>query len=238
MFETNQFSLPLLQASQAQKHITVNEALCRLDAVAQLRVQQVGVTVPPISGIDGQAYVVGDLATGDWTGQDGNIALWFNGGWEFISPLLGWRAFDVSAVAERYYNGQDWVLGAVVCSGSGAATVSRIVEFDHVLGAEAVSVTATAIPSHSSVLGVTARVVVPIAGTGVSTWGLGVNGDPTRYGNGLGMALNSYALGLGATPTTYWSETALEISADAGSFTGGTIRLAVHLQELSPPIGV
>ncbi len=38
--ETTQLKLPLLQASQAQKHVTVNAALMRLDGLAQLRLQQ------------------------------------------------------------------------------------------------------------------------------------------------------------------------------------------------------
>ena len=37
MQTTPQFNLPLIQSGQAQKHITMNEALTRLDALAQLR---------------------------------------------------------------------------------------------------------------------------------------------------------------------------------------------------------
>ena len=36
MVETYQFKLPLVQAAQAQKHVSVNEALARLDAAVQL----------------------------------------------------------------------------------------------------------------------------------------------------------------------------------------------------------
>ena len=36
MAETAKLTLPLLEAAQAQKHVTVNEALVRLDAAAHL----------------------------------------------------------------------------------------------------------------------------------------------------------------------------------------------------------
>ncbi|MBL4874472.1 MAG: DUF2793 domain-containing protein, partial [Rhodobacteraceae bacterium] len=74
-------------------------------------------------------------------------------------------------------------------------------------------------------------------GTGVSSWSLGVTGAVDRYGNGLGLGLNSYAKGA-AGPVTYWADTALEITADAGSFDGGVVRLAVHFMELQVPRAV
>ncbi len=46
MSETYQFKLALLEAAQAQKHVTVNEAFARLDALAQLRVQSRSADVP------------------------------------------------------------------------------------------------------------------------------------------------------------------------------------------------
>jgi len=55
MTETNQFQLPLVQASQAQKHVTVNEALARLDAAAQLRLESIVIAVPPVTATDGEA---------------------------------------------------------------------------------------------------------------------------------------------------------------------------------------
>ena len=36
MADTTNLTLPLLAASQAQKHVTVNEALTRLDGMVQL----------------------------------------------------------------------------------------------------------------------------------------------------------------------------------------------------------
>jgi len=58
MVETTQFKLPLVDAAQAQKHVTVNEALARLDTAAQLRLVSISVTVPPVTAGDGVAYYV------------------------------------------------------------------------------------------------------------------------------------------------------------------------------------
>lgn len=236
MSETYQFSLPLLQAVQAQKHVTVNEALCRLDAVAQLRVSEVGAVVPPSLPAESQAFVVGGGAAGDWSGKDAQIALWFNGDWEFIAPRIGWRAYDEATDTACVFDGQDWIAGAQAVSASGSATMIRILEVDHVLDAAATSETALTIPSHAMVLGVTARVLEEIPTTGgVSSWSLGINGALDRYGSGLGLQVGSYALGVASSPLTYWADTPVVITADAGSFAGGKLRLALHLQELKPP---
>ena len=69
MSNTYQFELPMLQASQAQKHVTVNETMARLDALAQLRFVSRSLSVPPASPVDGEAYFVASSGTGDWAGQ-------------------------------------------------------------------------------------------------------------------------------------------------------------------------
>ena len=47
MADTTNLTLPLLAASQAQKHVTVNEALTRLDGAVQLRLRSRVLTDPP-----------------------------------------------------------------------------------------------------------------------------------------------------------------------------------------------
>ena len=82
MARTAQLDLPLVMPAQAQKHVTVNEALARLDAAAQLRVISSLLSTPPASACDGQSYLVPAGATGEWAGhRAGRIAVWSNGGW-------------------------------------------------------------------------------------------------------------------------------------------------------------
>ena len=46
MPESNQLGLPFLEAGQAQKHVTHNEALRVLDAIVQLSVAAISASAP------------------------------------------------------------------------------------------------------------------------------------------------------------------------------------------------
>jgi len=60
--------LPYVLAAQAQKHVTVNEALRLLDGLLQLAVLDRHLTTPPASPADGDRYIVASGATGAWSG--------------------------------------------------------------------------------------------------------------------------------------------------------------------------
>ena len=237
MSDTYQFGLPLVQAAQAQKHVTVNEALARLDAVAQMRVIADDWEVGPAKPTEGEAYIVGPIASGDWAGKSDSVAIFSNGGWVFLTPKVGWRAWNQVLGAEIVFDGVSWVRYAGVIAAGGAASLQRVLEIDHTLVAGSSSVTSNVIPSHAQVIGVTARVISPISGVGVSSWSLGISGAIDRYGSGLGLGLNSYAKGMSG-PVTYWADTPLELTADAGTFDSGAVRLAVHFVELEAPRAV
>lgn len=85
-------SLPYIQPSQAQKHVTHNEALRTLDFITQLAVISRVLTSPPGSPGNGDRYVVATGATGAWAGQVANIAIWTDSSWNFVTPLSGWMA--------------------------------------------------------------------------------------------------------------------------------------------------
>ncbi len=233
MTETPVLSLPLLAAAQAQKHVTVNEALSRIDGLAQLRLVSVSVTAPPAGAPEGDVYAVPPGAVNDWAGQDGSLALSLNGGWDFITPRRGWRAMVMDQGVPAIWDGVDWRIGAITLSASGAGLLMKSLEIDVPIAAGA-SVTAPVLfPPRSIVFGVTGRVTTEITGS-ASSWDLGVSGDTGRFGTGLGTALNSWVNGP-AAPIVYWSATALEITAVGGSFTGGDVRLVAHFAELALP---
>ncbi|MEM9635963.1 MAG: DUF2793 domain-containing protein [Pseudomonadota bacterium] len=83
--------MPLVQPSQAQKHVTVNEALMTLDTIVQLTVAGAPQNTPPGAQAVG-AYLVGPEATGAWQGHDGQIATWQGTFWRFQEARPGWRA--------------------------------------------------------------------------------------------------------------------------------------------------
>jgi len=237
MANTANLSLPLLQAAQAQKHVIVNEALIRLDALVQLRLQSLKLSAPPLGVPDGLAWGVPVGGAGEWEGQDGRIALRDNGGWVFVTPLTGWRAFVVDAGTDMRWTGGGWTMvgGAVAPSGAGIAF--RVLEFDHPVAAGGVQNTAVAIPSHATVFGVTGRVIEEITGT-LTSWRLGADGSDNRFGSGLGLGLNSYVRGVLGRPLTGYAAMPLRLSPEGGSFSGGMVRLAVHFTELSLPASV
>lgn len=109
MVDTPRLGLPLLQADQALKHITLNEALARLDGVVQLAVEARDISNPPGAPEEAQVYSVGNSATGDWSGHDGELAQWTSGGWRFVTPAQGWLLWDKDEGALFVRNGSGWV---------------------------------------------------------------------------------------------------------------------------------
>jgi hypothetical protein len=235
MSETPRFAMPLLDAAQAQKHVTVNEALMRADVLGAGRVEDRHLSAPPAMPVDGRAHIVGAGATGAWVGHDGELALFLNGGWDFVAP---WDGCAVWVGAERTRVtrvGDAWTQEGGGTSPGGAATTGRVIEIDQVLGG-ATSTTMPVIPDKAIVLGVTGRVLAEI--TGATGWSLGVVGSPDRYGAGYGTGAGSYAHGVTGQPQAYYGATPLVLTAQGGAFTGGSIRLAVHLMELLPPAAI
>lgn len=85
-------SLPYIQPSQAQKHVTHNEALRILDLLVQMVVATRGANVPPTTPVEGERHIVGTAPTGAWAGQPAKIAWFETGLWQFVAPQPGWGA--------------------------------------------------------------------------------------------------------------------------------------------------
>lgn len=113
MADTVRWALPLLFAGQAQKEIMHNEALLLIDALLHGRVESADLSVPPGTPAVGQCWIVAGGAGGEWSGQDGAIALWSEGGWRFVPP----RAGLCMTVADRnhgfFHDGAEWRATAV-----------------------------------------------------------------------------------------------------------------------------
>ncbi len=96
--------LPYLQPSQAQKHVTHNAALQRLDQLVQLRLNSVDANPPPISPAPGDMHALGGNPTGAWAGQGGQLASWDGSAWQFVTPQQGWLAWDLTTDELRVWN--------------------------------------------------------------------------------------------------------------------------------------
>lgn len=231
---TTRFGLPLMQASQAQKHVTLNESLMRLDGVANLVVQSLGRTTPPEVVNDGVCYGLGSGAVNAWSGQDGKLAIGAGGGWVFVQPTAGLRARNLATGREAIHSGKAWIEGAVTLSATGAGMIAGLAEADVTLTSGASVTTTLAIPSNCLIIGASARVIEAITGT-CTSWQLGTTGALNRFGSGLGKPLGSFARGLLSAPMVYANSDPLIATATGGTFTGGRLRLAVHWWELRLP---
>jgi len=101
--------LPFIQPSQAQKHVTHNEALLKLDGLVQMSVASKDLATPPGAPVDGESYIVPAGATGAWAGQDGNVAIWQNTAWMFYAPSEGWTAWVSDLDTLWSFDGSAWV---------------------------------------------------------------------------------------------------------------------------------
>ena len=108
MTDTTNLGLPCIEGSQAQKHITHNDALRILDTLVQLAVLTRTLNAPPASPSDGQRWIVKASGTGGWAGHDNAVAAWQDGAWQFSSPQTGWVAFVADEGTLVVWNGTAW----------------------------------------------------------------------------------------------------------------------------------
>ncbi|MEQ1808390.1 MAG: DUF2793 domain-containing protein [Terricaulis sp.] len=112
---TANFQLPFLAQGQAQKHVTVNESLLRLDALVQISAVSASTATQPSSPADGARYVLPAGKTGAaWAAMaNGAIAYYRDGAWEEITPHEGWLAWVCDANELRVYDGAAWSQSAI-----------------------------------------------------------------------------------------------------------------------------
>ncbi len=108
MSDTPRLGLPQIAASQAQKHVTHNEALLDLDSYVQTNLLDRDLTAPPVSPADGDAYIVAPGATSDWSGQDNNIATYIDGAWRFTAPFQGLTGWLEDEALQLIYHAGAW----------------------------------------------------------------------------------------------------------------------------------
>jgi hypothetical protein len=127
MDTTGRLELPLIMPSQAQKHVTHNEALTLLDGIVHLVITASGLLSPPVSAPADAVYLTGTPASGDWFGQDGRLALNTAAGWRFARPVRGMTALFLADNSVRIFDQGNWTpigsyLGALSLSQLGVNT--------------------------------------------------------------------------------------------------------------------
>ena len=117
MDQTPRLSLPFIMPSQAQKHITHNEAIEALDTLVQPAVESRTVTIPPTSPVAGDAYLVPSAATGVWAGHADEIVAWQSGVWTFLDPAAGWQVYCRADKTQYVFDAGAWTPLASLGSG-------------------------------------------------------------------------------------------------------------------------
>ena len=92
---TPRLALPYLAAAQAQKYVTLNQALALLDGLVQTAVESRSTAAEPASPADGAIYILPASATGaDWSGRVAGTLMRFEAGaWASFESQPGWIAY-------------------------------------------------------------------------------------------------------------------------------------------------
>ena len=228
MTDTPRLGLPAIEAAQAQKHVTHNEALVLLDALVQLAVESRVLTAPPGSPAEGDCYIPATGATGAWSGWDLQIAV-FAGGWLRIVPKPGMKAYLKGERLTVTYDDGAWRDGMALTAHGGRITL-RVKEEELTLaGAFVETADAAFIPDRAVVIGVASRTTQAI--TGATSYGVGVSGEADKFGGLLGVSLGSSNVGV-IGPTAFYANTKVRVTANGADFTGGKVRLVCAFLEL------
>ena len=232
MTDTPRLKLPAIEAAQAQKHVTHNEALALLDAFVQLVVESRNMAAPPGSPAEGDTYIVAASATGAWSGWDLMLAVYSGGAWIKLVPPAGAKAFVKDERATVTYSDGVWRDGVALTAHGGRLTLRAKEEELTLTGAFVETADSAFIPNRAIVLGVASRTTLAI--TGATSYGVGVSGEVGKFGNLLGNALNSTNIGV-IGPTAYYADTKVRVTANGTNFTAGKVRVIVYFLEMVAP---
>ncbi|UGY10996.1 DUF2793 domain-containing protein [Phyllobacterium pellucidum] len=112
MDQTSNLKLPYIAPSQAQKHVTHNEAIRALDALVQLSVLSSNAQAAPSNPAEGDRYIIGSGASGAWAGKDQQVAAFQDGAWAFFQPLEGWSAWVAKTANFLVFTNGAWKAAA------------------------------------------------------------------------------------------------------------------------------
>lgn len=105
---TANLGLPELVHRERNGEVTHNTALQSLDIYAQPRVEDI-LVAQPVSPAEGQIWIVGASATGaDWSGQDNNLAHYYDSVWHFYVPNVSMRFLNKGDNHFYVWAGASW----------------------------------------------------------------------------------------------------------------------------------
>lgn len=235
--KTPLLGMDYLMPEQAQKHVTINDALRRLDGLVQLSVINRSQTAPPANPQNGDRYLIAANASGAWQRQDAKLALYEDTGWAFIAPQAGWSLWDAAEKTLLIFDGTVWkplqAGAAPALPTASEAKPPRFFETEQAIFEFAPDRGTLKIPSHITLLGVTAQVLTEI--TGPKNWKLGTDAGEKRFGQGLSPAKGTQIIGPASPPAVYWSSETITLTPGHDKFTAGRVAVAIHYIRLPLP---
>ncbi len=241
MDQSTNLNMPYIMASQAQKHVTHNEAIRTLDALVQISIIDKDLSTPPASPNDGDRYIPATGATGEWAGKEDRIAAYQDGAWMFYIPSDGFLAFITDESLIYVYNSTNWTLytdgkiggpATILNAGTnGGETRFELAEEEITLAGSSIDSTIV-IPDRAIVFAVTTRTTQTI--TGATSYDCGIAGDIGKFGGALGITLGSTNSGV-VGPSAFYVDTVVRLSANGSDFTDGKVRVAIHYMLCTPP---
>ena len=230
---TANLDLPFILPAQAQKHVTHNEALQRLDALVQL-VVATSTQSPPAEPAEGQIHWVIAPGAGSFTGREESLAHFQDGVWVFIAPRQGWTAVFLDEARLKIFNGAEWIepplpteiqferlgIAATPDSYNRLSLSSPASLFNHAGGSHRLTVNKSGTAETASLIFQSnwqGRAEMGLAGE--DRFSLKVNGDATGWRQAVSVTPEGYVRH-DQRPLGRASLTPATLTPTAGSFTG------------------
>lgn len=154
------------------------------------------------------------------------------GAWEALAVQPGFLAWIADEQVLAVWTAAGWTALSstfrnltAALSPRDAATRFEIREQELTLAGASV-VSTVVIPARAIVLGVSTRTTQAV--TGASSYSCGVAGEAGKFGALLSIALGGANIGV-VGPTAFYADTPVVLTATGGAFTGGKVRLSIHL---------
>ena len=219
---TSNYNIATLSPNQDQKEVTINEALHKIDALLASGAIDKDMTEPPVSPSDGDVYLVSATAINDWAAYQNQIAYYY-GGWNYVVPLEGLTVWVIDENLRYIHRSGVWVIDGMVARADGSYFRGSSIYVEEVGLTGSPHTTSLVIPTRVTVFGVYTRVTEVITG-GASSIAIGISGQTSKFGSGIGVGVDNTNEGIISPEATYSTATVI-ITPNSGSFTGGNVKL-------------
>jgi hypothetical protein len=228
---TGRLKLPYILQAQAQKEVTHNQALNILDVLVNTVALAITDT-PPDKANEGDIYIVGDNPQGIFDGNANNLGQFSEGSWSFYEPVNYMEAMVIDKAQKFIFTDNQWLAMDSAAGNSNKDNNENSAQVEIKQWQEDLEITGkivtskNVIPHHSSVIAVNIWVLDGI--TGAPSFAVGVEEDPSRYGDKLKTTKDTTNIGMTYHPVTYYHDTPITIMPNKNEFKSGKIRVSVQ----------